>query len=348
PSTAALLFSMLAPLIFILQFLLGREVLDPFLRKRPSQNVIGRLRKPGGNSVKRLLILGGHHDSAPENTWFLLLHALHSAILRRWRLDAARADAWLRRLALLFYLFSATFFIGFAVLLVLNAVQLVGVLTGDAATLRAGTLGWALLVFPMLPAMLYGLFTIRGTKNGGNVPGAADNLSACALTVAMCRFLVEHPDFIPEDTEIRFISFGCEEAGLRGSRRYVARHLDELKRLDARLLNFETVAHPEITILSSDANGTVQNSARMVQALVAAAGRAGVPFRVKAASIGEASDAAPFSRAGLWAATLQPFQTPQQLIGFYHQKWDTPEVLTLPPLLNVLKLTLEWIRANGE
>jgi Zn-dependent M28 family amino/carboxypeptidase len=57
----------------------------------------------------------------------------------------------------------------------------------------------------------------------------------------MCRFLVENPTCIPDDTEIRFITFGSEEAGVRGSRRYVQRHQDELKRLDVRLLNFETI-----------------------------------------------------------------------------------------------------------
>jgi len=55
-------------------------------------------------------------------------------------------------------------------------------------------------------------------------PGAADNLSACALAVALCGFLLRNPSYIPVDTEIRFISFGSEEAGLRGSRRYVERH----------------------------------------------------------------------------------------------------------------------------
>ena len=79
--------------------------------------------------------------------------------------------------------------------------------------------------------------------------------------------------------EIRFISFGSEEAGLRGSRRYVKRHMDELKCLDARLLNFETVVHPEIDILTSDLNGTVKNSPEMVKSVVAAAQRAGVPYK---------------------------------------------------------------------
>ena len=128
------------------------------------------------------------------------------------------------------------------------------------------------------------------------MPGAADNLSASALAVAMCRFLVQNPSYIPDDTEIRFVSFGSEEAGLRGSRRYVERHLDELKRLDARLLNFETVAHPEITILTSDMNGAVKNSPEMVKSVVAAAQRAGVPYKVQSASLGPGPTRLPSAR----------------------------------------------------
>jgi aminopeptidase YwaD len=163
----------------------------------------------------------------------------------------------------------------------------------------------------------------------------------------MCRFLVKNPSCIPADTEIRFISFGSEEAGVRGSRRYVQRHLDELKRLDVRLLNFETIAHPEVAVLTSESNGTVKNSPEMVKSVVAAAQRAGVPYKVRPATLGLASDAGPFSRAGLKATTLVGFNV-QQMVEFYHQEWDGPEILTLDPLLNVLKLALEWVRNGGE
>lgn len=180
------------------------------------------------------------------------------------------------------------------------------------------------------------------------MPGAVDNLSASALSVAMCRFLVNNPSYIPEDTEIRFVSFGSEEAGLRGSQRYVERHLDELKHLDARLLNVEMVAYPEIAIMTSDKNGIVKNDPAMVKSAVAAAERAGVPYKVQPASLGTATDAAPFSQAGLKATTLVPFKFPQQFVGFYHQRWDGPEKVSIEPLFNVLKLTLEWIRCGGE
>jgi hypothetical protein len=322
-ATASLVFSIISPFLYILEFVLGLELVDPLLKKKRSVNVIGTLCKPGTRNVKRLLILSGHHDSAPENTW-------------------------LRFLGYGFFFLTATFFIGFITMLAMSIIQLTGTITGNATTVRAGTLGWAMLAYPIVPSVIFAMCFTRGRKNGGNVPGAADNLSASALAVALCRFLVKNPSYIPDDTEIRFISFGSEEAGCRGARRYIERHLDELKRLDARLLNVETVAHPEIVILTSDVNGTVKNSPEMVRSVVAAAARAGIPYKVMAATLGVGNDSGPFSRAGLKATTLLPFKVPQQMVAFYHQKWDGPDILTVEPLLNVLKLALEWVRNGGE
>jgi len=322
-SVSSLAFSILVPLPFIFEFVLSFELLDPLFRKKKSINVIGTLHKPGTKNVKRLLIVSGHHDSAPENTW-------------------------LRFLGYGFFILLATFFIGYILLLVMTIIQLLGMITDNASLVRAGTIGWIIMVYPILPAVIFAIFFTRKGKNGGNVPGAADNLSASALSVAMCRFLVKNPSYIPVDTEIRFISFGGEEAGFRGSRRYVKRHLNELKRLDARILNIETIANPELIILTSDVNGTVKNSPEMVKSVVNAAERAGVPFRIKPATLGTANDSGPFSQAGLKAMTILGFKIPQQMVAFYHQKWDNPDILTIEPLLNVLKLTFKWIRFEGE
>jgi len=320
---SALALSILALTTFFQEYIKYKEFVDPFFKKKQSVNVIGRLRRPGTSRVKRLLILSGHHDSAPENTWIGLLgYGLYVTV--------------------------PTIMIAFIVMVVMSLIQLTGLITGSSKILDLGTLGWVLLVYPILPAVVFGLFFNRGRRNGGTVPGAADNLSASALAVAMCRFLVKNPEYIPEETEIRFISFGSEEAGLRGSRRYVERHLDELKRLDARLLNYETVAYPEITILTTDVGG-VKHSPEMVNSVVAAAQRAGVPFQVQPSPTGAGgSDAGSFSQAGLMATTLLPFKVPQQIVAFYHQKKDGPEILTIEPLLNVLKLTFEWVRFNEE
>jgi hypothetical protein len=324
-ASLAFAFSLVTILAGIFQFILYYEFTEPVFKKQKSLNVIGRLRKPGAKKEPtRLLILGGHHDSALEMNC-------------------------LRYLGYGYYVAVATLFIGFFVMLVFSVIQLAGVITGSADTVRLGTIGWIALAYPVAPAILFAALFVGSDKNGGTVPGAADNLSASALAVSMCRFLKKHPELIPDDVEIRFISFGSEEAGLRGSRRYVERHLAELKKLDARLLNFETVTFPEIQILTSDVNGIVKNSPAVVQSVKAAAERAGVPFKVVPFPFGGGgTDAGSFSQAGLGATTLLPFDVPKQMVAFYHQKWDNPDVLTIEPLMNVLKVADEWIRAGGR
>jgi hypothetical protein len=322
-AAAAMVSSIAAVLVIVLEFILYREVTDSFFRKKRSTNVIGTLRRPGTENVGRLLILSGHHDSAME-------------------------EAWLGLLGYAFFVAALTAFLGIVAVFAMCVTQFIGTVMGDAEVVRTGTLGWVLLVYPILPSVLFAYFFNRGTTDGGTVPGAADNLSASAMAVAMCRFLVKNPSYIPADAEIRFISFGSEEAGLRGSRNYVSRHFETLKRLDARLLNSEIIVHPEIAILTSDVFGSAKNSREMVKSVAAAAERAGVPYKVRSAFFGVGTDAGSFSQAGLKAATLLPFKVPRQMLAFYHQKVDRPEVLTVEPLLNVLKLALEWISHGGD
>lgn len=322
-SIAALILTILTALLFIFEFVLGREFVDPLYPQKQSINVIGTLRNSAPENLKHLLIISGHHDSAFQLTW-------------------------LRYLGYGFYVLFAIFIIALITLLVKELIQIVGLIIGSDAIVHVGTLGWVVLIFPILPSIIFALFLTMGRKNGGIVPGAADNLSASASVVAMCKFLVNHPSNIPADTEIRFISFGSEEACIRGSRRYVKRHLNELQLLDVRVLNYEIIAHPVISVVTSDVGG-VKNSPEMINSAIAAAQRAGVPYNViSPPNLGGGTDAGAFSEVGLKAVTLMPFKVPEQMIAFYHQDRDTPDVLTLEPLLNVLKLTLEWIRHGGE
>ncbi len=317
---AAFAFSIAAVLVFVVEFFFDFEFIDLFFKKKKSVNVIGSLRKSA--KVERLLIFSGHHDSALEFTWLRLFGYGFLAVV-------------------------LTITIGFFAMLAINVIQLIGLVIANLVFLHTDALTLA-MIYPVVPSIIFGLFFTGGRKNGGNVPGAADNLSAAAITVALCRFLVENPKYVPDHTEIRFISFGSEEAGLRGSRRYVKQHKEELKRLHAQVLNFETVAHPEIVILSSDINGTVKNSQDLVKSVAEAAKSAGVPYRIKPALSGVGTDAAPFSRAGIEATTLLPFKIPQQLVAFYHQKRDSPEVLTIEPFLNVLRVSFEWVHRMGN
>ncbi|HSN26849.1 MAG TPA: M28 family peptidase [Kofleriaceae bacterium] len=320
-ASIGLAFAVAAPVLFVAELVLGHEVLDRLFTRRPSENVVGTL--PATGAPARVLIVSAHHDSAPENTWFATL---------------GYAAFALAVLALLGFAFALTF----------SAVQVGGFLAGSARAVAAGTLRPWLVAVVFVPGVVYGLAFNRGRAGGGTVPGAADDLSGCGVTLALCRFLVAHPEVVPAGTEIRFVSFGSEEAGLRGSRAYVARHRDELRRLDAHVLDLEMIAHPTVGILRSDLNGTVIHAPASVAAAVEAARRARVPYEVRSAYLGVGTDAAPFSQAGIAATTLMPFDVPKQLVELYHQPSDRPEHLDPQALANTLAVATEWVRARGD
>ena len=167
--------------------------------------------------------------------------------------------------------------------------------------------------------------------------------------MAMGRILCRQPELVADDTEIRIVTFGCEEAGMRGSRRYVAAHREELTAARARLFNIETVAHPIINIMRSDFNGMVKHSPAMVDSLVAASAKAEVPYRVRPFPFGGGgTDAGPFSRAGIEAACVLQLRYPQQIIHFYHQPADNCSVLSIEPFENTLAMATAWVELQRD
>lgn len=198
-----------------------------------------------------------------------------------------------------------------------------------------------LVLYPL--ALVFGLVFVEHPPagTGGSVPGAVDNLSGSALAVAVGRVLRRHPELVPPGVEVRLVSFACEEAGVRGSTRYVRAHLEELKRSGAVCVNFDSIADPEVQIFKTDCNGVVRHSPRVVEALQRAAEAAGVPHRVARFPFGGGgSDALAFSRAGVEAACLYSMRVPSQMVEFYHQRFDTPDKLSREGTRNALVVAL--------
>src|SRR5271157_105107 len=307
-------------LMLIFEFLLYREFVDFLFPKATSENVVGRILPESGEEPTRLIIFSGHHDSAWQFTW-------------------------LRYLKHGYYISEAVLIFGVLSLFLGCTVKLVSIL----ANLPYPPWIAAYLVivsWVLLPAgFVFGVFfTERGAS--GTVPGATDNLSGTTCALAMGRIVKNHPEIVPANTEIRIVSFGSEEAGCRGSTRYVARHLAELRAKDAVIINFETIAQPEISILTSDSNGFVHNSKEIVDHVAAAAEASGTPHIVHPFFFGGGgTDSLPFSRAGIKSACLVGMKVPGQMLQFYHQDRDTPDKLNDEALKNALKIATEYLRS---
>jgi hypothetical protein len=317
-------------LIMIFEFIYGREFIDWLYPKKPSQNIIGVIRpsphrRPAlaGRRPKRILLLGAHHDSALQFNYLRQLKSgyfLAAGILIG-GLTLFAAGMLLRWLSLIFSRPMDWLAVGFR---------------------------WYTWIYIPLSVFIDFTFTESG-KDGGSVPGAVDNLSAEAVLLMIGRALKRNPDWIPAETEIRLVSFGCEEAGARGSLAYVRAHKAELKAADAVFVNFESIYDPEIEIFTSDRNRTIRNSPDVVEGLARAAEAAAVPHRVSHFPFaGGGTDAVSFRQSGIRAACLYSIKIPDQLLRFYHQDSDNYDIINPAALENAARIGLEFIRGFYE
>ncbi len=318
-SAIAFAVSVFILLMLAFEFLLSLEFIDFLFPKKTSCNVVGKIGPPAGGQPKRIIVFGGHHDSAKQFIWLQYLKRGYYAV---------------------------------------EAVLMIGVLLLAASlgiwffTLLAGVrLDWIVsflqvMSYTVVPLVIvFAVFFTESGKNGGKVPGASDNLAAVSIVLAIGRILKRHPELVPADTEIRLVSFGCEEAGERGSTAYAKGHLAELRSADAFVLNFESICRPQMTVFTSDRNGLVRNDPGIVAAVADAAKVAGVPHEVKPFFFGGGgTDALPFSAMGIKATSLFSMKVPDQMIEFYHQTHDNYDKVPVEALSNALKIAVAFLQ----
>jgi len=327
-----LIISIFIFFMLLLEFILEKEFVDIFYPKATSFNVIGKILPKnkasnsdsassvnGENSKQKLLIFGGHHDSAFQFTW-------------------------LRYLGFGYYLAEGVMIIGVLVYIVGSTIWFFSLLVGNPADwVKFILMIFSVTILPL--AFISGVFFNGTSKNGGQVPGACDNLSAVAESLAVGKYLKEHPELIPPNTEIRLMSCGSEEAGDRGSKRYVKRHLAELKQKETYVLMYETLYNPKnLIIFSGDRNGTLHNNRDFVQLVDSARRSVNVPGKIKNFTFGGGgTDAQPFTENGIKATCIFGMAVPQDMIHFYHTFRDNPSALNKEILSNALKISLALV-----
>ncbi len=323
-AVAALALSVLPLLSFVLEFIYALEFVDPFFIKKQSVNVIGMLRRPGTEKVKRLLILSGHHDSALEHTW-------------------------LRLLGYGFFVAAATLLIGFIVMLAMSIIQLAGLITGNAGIVHVGTLGWALLVYPIVPCIISALFFSGGRKNGGVVPGAVDNLSGQRAYGSNVQVPGEKPLIHSRrhGNPVRILrQRGSRTARLAALRRAPPGRAEAPGRTGAQFRdgrppgNRHPPLRPERHCEAFPRDGEKRGRSGRARRR---------PVQGDVRFLGNSEPTRPPS-AGPASRPRRCFPS-----SFRSNSWpsitrgrDGPDVLTIEPLLNVLKLALEWVRSGGE
>jgi len=306
------------------EFFNYKEFIDPIFRKKTSQNVIGSF-KPKGER-KKIIIFSSHMDSAIE---FKLLKLIG------WGFIPLAFGAILIML----------------MWLVLSCLNLIFIIVGliKLKSLFFSVAFWTLIIGS--PCFIGLFFFVPLGDKGNVVPGAVDNLSSCSVVQGLGRYLKNHREIIPDNTEIRLISFGCEESGLRGAFRYAATHLEELQKYDAYVVNMDGLETPDgFYIIEFEPTTRTWHSEEVIQRLLKAAENVGVEAKRFGAGklektlgrLSGGSDAAAFSKAGIKAGFLNSADWKTRS-RYYHQSTDTIDKIKPGTLEVALRICIAFL-----
>ncbi len=286
----------------------GPRILRRLTRqKRTTVNVVARA---GDVRAQRTLLVLAHHDAAQTGAFY------DQTLLRR---------AW-------------ELFPGFVGGLRTSLPQWWLGLAGALLSLTGRRRGqWAGLAVALASTL-----AVLDIHRSPTVPGANDNLSACAVLVALAERLRETPT---PGVRVLLVSCGAEEALQDGIRGFVARHAGELPPEHTRVLNLDTVGSPELGLLEGEGGLWIEDyvGRDWRDEIVATAERHGIAlergFRARASTDGIIP-----SRAGLPTATLISV-TPWRALANYHLPTDTPENLDYDTVGEALRLTEALVRS---
>ena len=299
-------------LILLFNLMLNRELIDRAFPERESCNVFAKF-TPQGPSDRTVLITC-HHDA---NFAFPIVNRFGSR----------------------FSLFMAVVVLSSALMTILTFLQVLFSSLGPEALLA----GYQKVALPFLILLTAGvpfqLYTFLRAISEEPVLGANDNLSG----VANCLALAEHlsqPETRPQRTTVWLVSFGCEEFGIRGSKRFIQEHCEEIQ--DAYVLNLDMVGGKgaKLQVVTKEEKNLIQLSPKMVRLVEEVARKEGIPL--KTGPVIAFTDAMAFAMKGIQATSLVA-QGEKGVVGTYHSVDDTPEHLDYDLLFDSYRLSLAFL-----
>jgi hypothetical protein len=306
----ALALSLAGLAILFLEVFHYHEFIDFAFPRKKGLNVSAVLSPQG--EMKRRLIVSAHFDSAYEfKIWY-----------------------YLKGLAVPYMI------LGVAGILILVGASLARSIVWPGSGWGGGAftvLGIVGLAF--LPVLLpFALFHTRDL-----VPGAMDDLTAVAVLAGLGRCLSEARDgkegFFPRHTEVVLLGLSSEEAGLRGAKRYAARHREELHALPSDGVFLDGIYDERfLTVNRREISTGVRLDPRLVELASETAEALAYPLKVGVIPLG-ATDASAFARAGVPCVSMGCADT-SRLTPNYHTRHDTMEHVRPKSLTVSLEMVL--------
>ncbi|MBI5563831.1 MAG: M28 family peptidase [Chloroflexi bacterium] len=181
--------------------------------------------------------------------------------------------------------------------LVLRIALFTLLIPGTLFALGAGLLNQATAltdVFALGAAVASAMLVVLGTGNAS--PGAIDNASGVGLVLHLAELLAARSDW-RERLRVVILLPSAEEVGLMGTTAYVKRHVAQLQREDALVLNFDGVG------VDGELQRVGAASSKLSQLIQSAAREKNIPIR-RFRFIGALFDHIPFAQQGLDAVSL--------------------------------------------
>ncbi len=324
--SVVLLFLALA--IYSLQQNFLLEVVDFLFPKKTSYHVVGKI-KPKNAPPTKLILLAGHHDSAYEFPLFSKLGE-KSFLVIIFCIAITLLNLLLGLLRTVFVLIDGSL-----------------IISDPFQFLREIQTNNFAYILDLVQVLLFfiGIITILGLafnlRSNNVVLGANDNLSAVAAVLEIGKYLSINR---PAKTEVWLISFAGEEH-MRGSKRFVSEHKEELKNRQGMLLNLESLNAEAFLIATGETMFLAKHSPLVIEFASKAAEKVAgkIDFSYRVANLPFAgSDAANFSRKGLHATTMFGLAT-TGIPTDWHTLNDIPENLVGSRIAKAAEVALQFV-----
>jgi Zn-dependent M28 family amino/carboxypeptidase len=179
------------------------------------------------------------------------------------------------------------------------------------------------------------------------VYGAFDNLSGVSVVLGIGKFLAENKnnaEIFPKNTKIYLISFAGEEAGLRGAKRYIEVHYNQLKEEGTIVVNMDGIGKKDLIIIHDKEPGIgAKHDPRIYKPILEIAKSINPKAKLSPLPFG-ATDGAAFSKKGISAVSIGGLNLKDELPPYYHTRLDTPETVDKEALGQFVKICLKYLK----
>ncbi len=310
----SLIISILSCSILIGEMYFVKEVIDLLFPKKHSQNIISKIESQ--NQAKNLIIIGSHLDS---NWEFPLI----------------------RKIRYGFIIIISINLISNVILLIILPMKIII----NFLKLETGFFYFELILYLILigsiPIALIQFFFIISNQP---VMGANDNLSGMAVCYGIAKYY-SHSENRPRNTEVWINAYGCEEIGSKGSKFFVKKYFNTIKK--AKVINLDMVGYKNSPVLihKSEILGLVKmdyNLIFLIDKLTKI-----LNIKTKISSSMTYTDSLSFARKHISTVSMSSLpQSSKEL--YYHTRNDIIENIDFKNLVNVYKICIDLIKTIDE